>query len=70
MLETVWGSLLILLGVAVLVYTIYTIIASRPSSTVDWVFRSMYLLAGLAVIAYGYNTLYPPQPILFGGRRR
>jgi len=70
MLETVWGSLLLLLGIAVLTYTIYGMVANRPSSPVDWVFRSLYLLAGLAVIAYAYNTLYPPQPVLFGGRRR
>lgn len=71
MLGAIWGSILLLFGLVIIGYTIYHIIVNRPSSTADWVFQVFYLITGLIICYYGYQSLYPPQPSgIFGGRRR
>lgn len=73
MLGAVGGSLLLLFGLVIVGYTIYKMITNTPVTVVDWVFESFYLLAGLIVAYYGFQTLYPPVPLGFAGigaRRR
>lgn len=72
MFGAVGGSFLLLFGLVIVGYTIYTMVANTPTSTVGWVFQSFYLVGGLVVAYYGYRTLYPPPPplISIGGRRR
>ena len=70
MFGTVGGAILLLLGLLVVTYTVYKMLVSTPTQPTEWVFQSLYLIAGLVVAYYGYQTLYPPVPVLFAGRRR
>ena len=72
MFGAIGGSLLLLFGLVIVGYTIYSMTVNTPTSTVGWVFQSFYLVGGLIVTYYGYRTLYPPPPPLMtiGGRRR
>ena len=49
MFGAIGGSLLLLFGLVVVGYTIYTMVVNTPTSTVGWVFQSFYLVCGLIV---------------------
>lgn len=72
MFGVVGGSFMLLFGLVIFGYTIYTMVTATPKDTTGWVFSAFYLVGGLVVAYYGYQTLYPPQPLLpgiIGGRR-
>ena len=63
------GSILLLLGLVLVGYTLYAMVAHTPGGTEGWVFSALYIVGGLVVAYYGYQLLYPPVMVL-GGRRR
>ena len=70
MFGVIGGSVLILLAVAIIGYTIYKLVADTPNTPLDWSFQTLYLVCGVVVGYYGYQTLYPPTLSVYGGRRR
>jgi len=73
MFGAVGGSILLLFGLVLVGYTIYTMVTRTPTTVQDWVFQSFYLVGGLIITYYGYQTLYPPIPAgmsVIGARRR
>jgi hypothetical protein len=71
MFGTVVGAIVLLFGLVLVGYTVYNMATHTPTNSTDWVFQSLYIVGGLIVAYYGYETIYPPQPaLLFGGRRR
>ena len=66
------GSVMLLFGLVIVGYTIYTMVTATPVDTTGWVFSAFYLVGGFVIAWYGDRTLYPPQivaPGLLGGRR-
>lgn len=58
------GWLMILLGGVLVAWTIYTMFFRRTTS---WIWGSVFIIGGLALVYYGYQTEYPPVPSLFTG---
>jgi hypothetical protein len=72
MFGSIVGSILLLFGLVVVGYTIYSMAVHTPTTVTTWVFNSFYIVGGLVISYYGYQTLYPPQPSFLGvagGRR-
>lgn len=72
MFGAIGGSVMLLFGLVIVGYTMYTMIAHRPTDTTGWVFSAFYIVGGIFIAWNGYRMLYPPQyspPGLIGGRR-
>jgi|APCry1669192010_1035390.scaffolds.fasta_scaffold00117_32 hypothetical protein len=62
------GWLLIVVGLVLVAWTLYSMFVKRTTS---WVWGALWIAGGVALVWYGYNQEFPPQPNLFtGGRSR
>jgi uncharacterized membrane protein HdeD (DUF308 family) len=60
------GWLMIIVGGALVAWTLYSMFVKRSTS---WVFGALLIAGGAALAYYGHQQEYPPVPSLFGGRR-
>jgi threonine/homoserine/homoserine lactone efflux protein len=62
------GMIMIIVGGALVAWTLYSMFVKRTTS---WVFGALFIAGGAALAYYGYQMEYPPVPSLFtGGRSR
>jgi hypothetical protein len=70
-LNTITGSVLMLVAIVQIGYTVYNLIAYKPANNTVYYFQLFYLVAGLLLAYGGYKiTRIPYFPGgVYGGRR-